>query len=83
MCLLMPTFWQARLKAAMEVREAIDVIRPAEKVDTDKHNTVNTTYRLVHGEGDNLPGLIVDVYGTTCVMQAQLGGNARQSLRNC
>lgn len=67
-------FWQARLKAAMEVREAIDVIRPAEKVDTDKHNTVNTTYRLVHGEGDNLPGLIVDVYGTTCVMQAHSVG---------
>jgi len=31
---------------------------------------VNNTYRLVHGEGDNLPGLIIDVYGKTAVMQA-------------
>jgi len=67
-------FWQARLKAAMAVREAIGVIRPAENVAAGTGETVNTTYRLVHGEGDNLPGLIVDVYGTTCVMQAHSVG---------
>ena len=33
-------------------------------------NPQNNTYRLVHGEGDNLPGLIIDVYGNTAVMQA-------------
>jgi 23S rRNA (cytosine1962-C5)-methyltransferase len=33
-------------------------------------NPQNNTYRLVHGEGDNLPGLIIDVYGETAVMQA-------------
>ena len=67
-------FWQARLKAAMAVREAIGVIRPAENMAAATGETVNTTYRLVHGEGDNLPGLIVDVYGTTCVMQAHSVG---------
>jgi 23S rRNA (cytosine1962-C5)-methyltransferase len=33
-------------------------------------NPQNNTYRLVHGEGDLLPGLIIDVYGKTAVMQA-------------
>ena len=34
----------------------------------------NNTYRLVHGEGDNLPGLVVDVYARTAVMQAHSAG---------
>lgn len=34
----------------------------------------NNIYRLVHGEGDNLPGLIVDIYGSTAVMQAHSVG---------
>ena len=66
-------FWQSRLKAAVAVREAIGVIRPEESVAATGE-TVNTTYRLVHGEGDNLPGLIVDVYGKTCVLQAHSVG---------
>jgi len=37
-------------------------------------NPQNNTYRLVHGEGDNLPGLIIDVYGKTAVMQAHSAG---------
>ena len=37
-------------------------------------NPENNTYRLVHGEGDNLPGLIIDVYGQTAVMQAHSVG---------
>ena len=35
--------------------------------------TINT-YRLVHGEGDNLPGLVIDVYAKTAVMQAHSAG---------
>ena len=66
-------FWQSRLAAALEVRNAIGVIRPVEKVATTGE-TINTTYRLVHGEGDNLPGLIVDVYDKTCVVQAHSVG---------
>ena len=37
-------------------------------------NPLNNTYRLVHGEGDNLPGLIIDIYGKTAVMQAHSVG---------
>ena len=67
-------FWQSRLKAAWAVREAIGVIRPEGDGASTTGETVNTTYRLVHGEGDNLPGLIVDVYETTCVLQAHSVG---------
>ena len=52
------TFWTSRLQAALKMRESIGLIRPSD----------NTTYRLVHGEGDNLPGLIVDCYGKTAVI---------------
>ncbi len=53
-------FWQAQLCSALKMRQAIGIA----------DNPQNNTYRLVHGEGDNLPGLIVDVYGDTAVMQA-------------
>ena len=49
-----------RLNAAAAYRQALGFIRPGE---TD-------AFRLVHGEGDQLPGLIVDVYGHTAVIQA-------------
>ncbi|MBO7068472.1 MAG: class I SAM-dependent rRNA methyltransferase [Bacteroidaceae bacterium] len=57
-------FWQKRLAAALDVRKSIGV---AETTD-------NNMYRLVHGEGDNLPGLIIDIYGSTAVMQAHSVG---------
>ena len=53
-------FWYARLHSAFQVRKAIGLANASQ----------NNTYRLVHGEGDNLPGLIVDIYGSTAVMQA-------------
>ena len=53
-------FWHSRLASALKMRQAIGIA----------DNTDNNTYRLVHGEGDNLPGLIIDVYGKTAVMQA-------------
>lgn len=70
------SFWQSRLLAAWNVRKAIGVCRSAKRLDgTAGHGeTVNTTYRLVHGEGDNLPGLVIDCYGTTAVMQAHSVG---------
>lgn len=52
-------FWNERIKAAYKVREAIGLI-----------TTDNNTFRLIHGEGDFLPGLIVDVYADTAVVQA-------------
>ena len=57
-------FWQKRLAAALDVRRAIGV---AGRKDND-------IYRLVHGEGDNLPGLVIDIYGSTAVMQAHSVG---------
>lgn len=53
-------FWTARLASALAVRQAMGL--------TD--NPENNTFRLVHGEGDNLPGLVIDCYGNTAVMQA-------------
>ena len=64
-------FWESRLKAALHVRQSVGVVR--EEVE-GLRVFPNTTYRLVHGEGDNLPGLIVDVYGKTAVMQAHSVG---------
>ena len=57
-------FWQKRLAVALDVRRAIGV---AGREDND-------ICRLVHGEGDNLPGLVIDIYGTTAVMQAHSVG---------
>ena len=53
-------FWASRLASALQMRQAIGLC------DNDR----NDSYRLVHGEGDHLPGLIVDIYGPTAVMQA-------------
>ena len=64
-------FWESRLKAALHVRQSVGVVR--EEGD-GLRVFPNTTYRLVHGEGDNLPGLIIDVYGKTAVMQAHSVG---------
>lgn len=57
-------FWVRRLQVAKDLRCAFGVLG----------NPQNNTYRLVHGEGDNLPGLIIDVYDHTAVMQAHSAG---------
>ncbi|MBQ7663231.1 MAG: class I SAM-dependent rRNA methyltransferase [Prevotella sp.] len=57
-------FWFSRLKSALNMRTAIGLAG----------NPNNDTYRLVHGEGDLLPGLIIDIYGRTAVMQAHSVG---------
>ena len=61
-------FWQERIRAAYQVRCSLGLIT-TETVNCQL-STVNNTYRLVHGEGDFLPGLIVDVYADTAVIQA-------------
>ena len=60
-------FWHRRLATALDVRRSIGL------TDRPNHNT----YRLVHGEGDNLPGLVIDIYGATAVMQAHSVGMHR------
>ena len=57
-------FWVRKLAVAKDLRVALGLIG----------NPQNNTYRLVHGEGDNLPGLIIDVYDHTAVMQAHSAG---------
>ena len=57
-------FWTSRLKSALDMRRAISIA----------DNPHNNTYRLVHGEGDNIPGLVIDCYGPTAVMQAHCVG---------
>lgn len=58
------SFFEHRLKASLDMRVAIGIA----------DNPSNNTYRLVHGEGDNLPGLVIDCYGRTAVMQAHSVG---------
>ena len=57
-------YWCKRLDAAFKMRQSIGI---ADSLD-------NNTYRLVHGEGDFLPGLVIDCYGETAVMQAHSVG---------
>lgn len=66
------SFYEKRLSVALDVRRSISVV-PDKDADTESPN-FNNTYRLVHGEGDNLPGLVIDVYGKTAVMQAHSVG---------
>lgn len=57
-------FWVTRLSEALRLRKALQFTGRAD----------NNIYRLVHGEGDRLPGLVIDVYGKTAVMQAHSVG---------
>ena len=58
------SWWERRIGRAFRLRQTLGLVRPGE----------NDTFRLVHGEGDQLPGLVVDVYGETAVMQAHSVG---------
>lgn len=57
-------FWRSRLTSALNLRRDLGLV----------DNPDNTTYRLVHGEGDNLPGLVIDCYNETAVVQAHSVG---------
>jgi len=57
-------FWRSRLQSALTMRQTIGIA----------DNPNNNTFRLVHGEGDLLPGLVIDCYGPTAVMQAHSVG---------
>ena len=62
------TFWLQRLRAAYDVRKSI-----FRQWAVDNEQKTNA-FRLVHGEGDGLPGLVIDVYDRTAVMQAHSVG---------
>ena len=63
-------WWTMRIAHAREVREALGML----------HNDATTCYRLVHGEGDLLPGLVVDIYGRTAVVQCHSVGMYRSRM---
>jgi 23S rRNA (cytosine1962-C5)-methyltransferase len=58
------SFWRERLIPALNMRIGTGIA----------DNPDNNTYRLVHGEGDTLPGLVIDIYGKTAVIQAHSVG---------
>ncbi|MDD4671122.1 MAG: class I SAM-dependent rRNA methyltransferase, partial [Bacteroidales bacterium] len=61
---LLPDFWEQSLRKSLSAREAFGLC----------NNEQTNCYRLVHGEGDSLPGLIIDYYAGTAVMQAHSAG---------
>lgn len=62
-----PDFFAHRLQEALRLRHTMGLLDAAKKEETN-------CFRLVHGEGDYLPGLVVDIYGKTAVMQAHSPG---------
>lgn len=60
-------WWNERIATAYDVRRSLDLVE----------NEQTTCYRLVHGEGDSLPGLVVDIYGSTAVVQCHSVGMYR------
>lgn len=64
-------FWTSRISEAFEVRRALDLIQDG------------SAFRLINGEGDNIPGLIIDVYGSMAVVQAHTLGIHRQKGAIC
>lgn len=69
---LHPDFWEIMLSRAYQVRVACGLACTMGETDAQTN-----CYRLVHGEGDNLPGLIIDYYDGVCVMQAHSVGMFR------
>ena len=71
---LHPEFWETMLARALQVRISAG-LHTSELAQEGEAAT--NCYRLVHGEGDNLPGLIIDYYDGVCVMQAHSVGMFR------
>ena len=70
---LSPDFYELAIRRALQLRiDAGLADEPGEKTVSD-----TDCYRLVHGEGDNLPGLVIDYYGGVCVIQAHSAGMFR------
>lgn len=67
-----PDFWKKRLTSAFELRKSIGLV-----------STNNNSYRLVHGEGDHLPGLIIDMYAETAVIQSHSVGMHESRMMIC
>ncbi len=71
-----PDFWVNSIARALAVREAVGLVEQS-------MSSATTCFRLVHGEGDGLPGLIIDWYDGVCVMQAHSVGMFRARTQIC
>lgn len=67
-CVIDDAFWYGRLENAFAYRQKLDLT----------HSESTNCYRLIHAEGDGLPGLIVDIYGSVAVVQCHSIGMHRQ-----
>lgn len=88
---LSPDFWKNMIARALRVRVAVGlacpvspvaepvspVAGPVEATGLVREPALTNCYRLIHGEGDGLPGLIIDYYDGVCVMQAHSVGMFR------
>lgn len=88
---LSPDFWKNMIARALRVRVAVGlacpvssaaepvspVAEPVEATGLVREHALTNCYRLIHGEGDGLPGLIIDYYDGVCVMQAHSVGMFR------
>ena len=77
---LRPDFYEVRLARALEVRRAVGL---AASGSADGRSPRTDCYRLVHGEGDGLPGLVIDYYDGVCVLQAHSVGMFRAKHQIC
>ncbi|MEE0429451.1 MAG: class I SAM-dependent rRNA methyltransferase [Bacteroidales bacterium] len=88
---LSPDFWKNMIARALRVRVAVGlacpvssaaepvspVAEPVEATGLVREPALTNCYRIIHGEGDGLPGLIIDYYDGVCVMQAHSVGMFR------
>ena len=72
---LRPDFWEQTISCALQMRVVAGL--------HGKSDSQTNCYRLIHGEGDNLPGLIIDYYDGVCVMQAHSVGMFRAKKQIC
>ena len=80
---LRPDFFEQRIAAALAMRRTVGLAGVPVAAESAGSAGVTNCYRLVHGEGDNLPGLIIDYYDGVCVMQAHSVGMFRSKNRIC
>ncbi|MCD8206630.1 MAG: class I SAM-dependent rRNA methyltransferase [Bacteroidales bacterium] len=80
-----PDFWENMLRRALNVRITAGLASDPSKTagTTDAEQPLTNCFRLVHGEGDNLPGLVIDWYDGVCVLQAHSAGMHRSRKQIC
>ena len=69
-----PAFWEEKLRNAYQLRQRLGLAPQTQPATSNQQPETTNVYRLVHGEGDGLPGLIVDVYSDVAVVQAHSPG---------